>query len=489
MSPEILDQRYELLETVREDTSGTVHLAKHLESGNQYFVRCLDSGLTADPAMVSRLQQELEGLQDLKHEQIGSTFEFQLDKENNRTFVVTECMEGEELGEFIRKQPQGRCPEATFNQLADQILSVLEYAHGEDYIHGNLTTGNIVVNPEGSIILTEFGVDATIDRCLREEFDLLTPASNPYASPERVAGTPPGATSDYYSIGCIFYEMLSGKAPFGESSADRRTPVELEPIAGVSTALNARLLQCLEMDPRKRPLSISEIRAGLSQLESTGGEEEPQENPEEDFPRHGWRRRALAVVVALIVGVILWQWYDSGPPTPIDTSEVSSQPAATVANQEQTPTTSPSGETADAPETRETTVSTPSRPLPTEPPSTPTPGVASQPPATASDQGQTPPTGESDVPEAVETTVSSPANLRGGSYTVQVGAFRSDASARRLLQRLQALGHSAEISTQQRDAESYHRVWVGRFTTRQEALASQSRLREAGFDTYVTTVR
>ena len=187
-------------------------------------------------------------------------------------------------------------------RIAEQVAGTLAAAHAAGIVHRDIKPGNIMVTPEGQVKVLDFGIARTTDGLnLTQTASVLGTA--PYMSPEQAMGQPADARSDIYSLGCVLYEMLTGKPPFmGDLPAAvlhqhvrvaPKPPRALNP--NVPPALDALVLQMLAKSPEDRPQTAAEVRDRLAALDTATEPRprrcpQPRRSPRPPPPRYRPRR-------------------------------------------------------------------------------------------------------------------------------------------------------------------------------------------------------
>ena len=205
-------------------------------------------------------------------------------------FIVMEFVPGRSLADDpARRAPArpGRAP----RDIAAQVADALSAAHAAGIVHRDIKPGNIMVTPDGSVKVLDFGIARAIDGgTLTQTATVL--GTSAYMSPEQALGQPVDARSDIYSLGCVLYEMLTGEPPFiaDVAAAVLHQHVRVAPKPArernpaIPPALDALVMQMLAKSPKDRPQTAAEVRDRLGQALATPGRRRRA--------HHGrWRRR------------------------------------------------------------------------------------------------------------------------------------------------------------------------------------------------------
>src|SRR5579859_7253735 len=200
---------------------GEVYRAHDSKLGRDVALKVLPPAFAGDPDRLARFQREARLLAALNHPNIAQIHG--LEESGGVDALVMEFVEGETLADRIAR---GRIPIADGLTIARQIAEALAAAHAQGIIHRDLKPANVKVRPDGSVKVLDFGLAkwteaaATADlinsptlsaRGTQQGLILGTPA---YMSPEQARGTAVDTRTDIWAFGCVFYEMLSGRAAF-----------------------------------------------------------------------------------------------------------------------------------------------------------------------------------------------------------------------------------------------------------------------------------
>ncbi|HLG98476.1 MAG TPA: protein kinase [Bryobacteraceae bacterium] len=297
---------YEVLKQIGAGGMGVVYQARDLELGRLVAIKVLPSNYEADPDRKRRFLNEARAASALNHPNIVTIHE--IGHAGETDFIVMEYVEGRPLSELIN--PNGLPVEQAVNYTL-QIAKALAAAHAAGITHRDIKPANILISSDGITKIVDFGL-AKQETQVGPEAATMTSAGTEggivvgtpfYMSPEQAEGKPADARSDIFSLGVVFYEMLSGRKPFqgdsqmrtllaiiAESPAPIKAPRELAGIVSAS----------LEKNREKRPRSI-EVVAALTKHSAAA-------TPRAAAFQRRWPWFAIATVVtvALLFGV-LWR--------------------------------------------------------------------------------------------------------------------------------------------------------------------------------------
>jgi serine/threonine-protein kinase len=383
---ELLAGRYRLLTLLGRGGAGEVWQAEDTVLARQVAVKLLRriEGDTLDA--VERFRAEAQSAARLMHPNVVATYD--VGAEGEHVFLVMELVKGPDLQQLMRSSG---LPSATLvADIATQGARGLEAAHAAGIIHRDVKPGNLLLAPDGTVKITDFGIAKGVDTEATAVGVLLGTAS--YVSPEQVRGAAATPASDWYSFGCVLYELLTGAPPFTGPTTESVMRQHLDSVpqpiqrADVGPALSGLVLQLLAKNPQDRPSSAAEVTALLDNnstqvlpfIPSTAPmavgnweeEEEPQPTGSHRAERKGFPFAkvivAIAVVLAAVIGGLLLRESVSNEPP----AQAGGTPSAPVAKVTATPKPKPSP--------------TPSK-TPTKTPS-PTPTKTSQAPPLVSPQ-------------------------------------------------------------------------------------------------------
>jgi TolB-like protein/Flp pilus assembly protein TadD len=302
---------YEIVELRGKGGMGEVYRSRDTRLDREVAVKVLPAELSADEAFRRRFEREAKTLSRLQHPHVCTLHD--LGEAEGRHYLVLEYLEGETLEERLRSGP---LPVAEAVRIGEQIAAGVAAAHAEKVVHRDLKPGNVLLTAHG-VKVVDFGlareaagaVDTRAETAPVLTREGAVVGTLPYMAPEQVEGRATDHRSDVWALGCVLYEMVSGRRPFaGASDAGtvgailEREPPRLE-AAGerVPTGLEAVVGRCLEKSPAARFQAVAEVEAALGEVKARAD-------------AVGRRRSTVALAVAAVLvsvlGVALWR---SGP--------------------------------------------------------------------------------------------------------------------------------------------------------------------------------
>src|SRR6202790_4249914 len=245
-----------------------------VRNGKAVAIKIPHPEMEADPVLYDRFKREEEIGKKLNHPGIVRVLN---DEERSRRYMVLEWVDGRLLRQILNEQKP--LPPERAIRIALGISKALEYIHSQGVVHRDLKPENIMVGPDDQMKLIDFGIAANAGS-RRLTFAKLTEAMGTpdYISPEQVKGKRGDARSDIYTLGIMFYEMLTGQGPFTGPNPfvimnepllnNPIPPREVNP--DVSPELQEIIYRALERDPSKRYPNAREFALDLEHPEKVG---------------------------------------------------------------------------------------------------------------------------------------------------------------------------------------------------------------------------
>ena len=257
--------KYTIVERIGRGGVGTVYRARDRQLGHDVAIKVLNTA-TVDSVQIRRFEKEALALARLAHPGIAAMLD--LVEHQDERLMVMELVRGETLDHLVRRQ--GPLPPVRAAALLVQALSALADAHREGVIHRDLKPANLMLTEAGPLKILDFGVALVVGTDPLTDAGLLvgTPA---YMAPEQVTGAPVDARTDVYSMGLVFYFLVTGKLPFAGKTpalmAQARVDVDPAPavthIRGLPSWVDRILAKALAREPTRRFQSAAEFREAL----------------------------------------------------------------------------------------------------------------------------------------------------------------------------------------------------------------------------------
>ena len=328
---------YEVIGPLGAGGMGEVYRARDTRLGRDVAVKVLPPQLAATPEGRARFEREARVISQLSHPHICTVHD--VGRHEGIDFLVLELLEGEELRTRLSRGPLEL---VELVPLATQICSALERAHRAGVVHRDLKPGNIMLTGNGAKLL-DFGLarpgalvtpadglsqSPTVAQALTAEGSLV--GTFQYMSPEQLEGREADARSDVWALGCVLYEMATGRPAFaGESQASliaaimTGQPRPVREVASVAPAgLESVIRRCLEKRPEARPQSAQDVGFMLELAVSAAGEPAAAATlPPGRAPRRPWMPMALAALAVAVAAFVAGRV--TAPPPPPGSIRVS----------------------------------------------------------------------------------------------------------------------------------------------------------------------
>jgi eukaryotic-like serine/threonine-protein kinase len=257
--------RYELGPQIERGGMAIVYRATDTVLNREVAVKVLAGALARDEGFVRRFEREARNVARLSHPNVVQVFD--AGSEDDTHFMVMELVEGTTLAEVIEREAPVPADRAA--RIAADVAEALGAAHAKEIVHRDVKPANVLLTANGTVKVADFGIARAADSArITQTGTLLGTAA--YVSPEQAVGMPATPRSDIYSLGCVLFEMLTGRPPF-----TAETPVAMlqrhlnDPVsppssqASVPEALDRLVVACLAKDPSSRPPSASDLRRDL----------------------------------------------------------------------------------------------------------------------------------------------------------------------------------------------------------------------------------
>jgi len=316
-----------------EGGMGQVYRARDSRLDRDVAIKILPGVWLDDPERRARFDREARLLAALNHPHVGAIYG--VEEVDGTRALVLELVEGPTLAERLERGPLALTDALT---IASQIAEALDAAHQSGIVHRDLKPANIKIRPDGHVKVLDFGlakiaadestpemsVGATATVATRHGAVLGTAA---YMSPEQARGLPVDKRTDVWAFGCIFYEMLTGRAAFARASFSDTivATLEHEPEwqslpATTPSAVRRLLKRCLEKNVARRLRDIGDIAIALRDVRAGNDDVDHRAaSPGVPRPTRAWLAAGVtAILAALIAGGAVWTL----KPTPLPAVQV-----------------------------------------------------------------------------------------------------------------------------------------------------------------------
>lgn len=209
-----INDRYEIIKSIGEGGMANVYLAYDTILDRRVAVKVLRGDLSNDEKFVRRFQREALSASSLSHPNIVEMYD--VGEDNGIYYIIMEYIEGKTLKQLIKKRGALTLSEAIDIML--QITDGISEAHNSYIIHRDLKPQNIMIKDDGSIKITDFGIAMALNSTQLTQTNSVM-GSVHYLPPEQASGKGSTIRSDIYSMGILFYELLTGNLPFRGDNA------------------------------------------------------------------------------------------------------------------------------------------------------------------------------------------------------------------------------------------------------------------------------
>ncbi len=263
--------KYEVIEEIARGGMGVVYRARDIDLDREVALKIVLSGVGSSADEVRRFRAEAETAAKLRHPNIVPIYE--IGESNDRLYLAFEYVSGGTLAERIEHKPISARQAA---EMVQSIASAIDYAHSQGVVHRDLKPNNILVDNEGIVKVTDFGLAKRVDADQSITHAGAVVGTPCYMSPEQARGKKVGPAADVYSLGVILYQMLTGRVPFsGVTTAETleqvqtHQPVPLRQLVPtIPRDLETICLKCLEKSIQHRYPSASELAGDLKRFAS-----------------------------------------------------------------------------------------------------------------------------------------------------------------------------------------------------------------------------
>ena len=339
-STQTYGSRYAVIERVGTGGMAAVYRARDELLGRDVALKVLSERLSRDGSFGERFRREAQSAANLNHPNIVSLYDYGAD--NDTYFIVMEYIDGRTLADIIRDE--GPLLPERAAEIAADVAAALSRAHNADLVHRDIKPANIMITSSGQTKVTDFGIARALtrgdDQTVTQTGMVIGTAA--YLSPEQAQGNPVDARSDVYSLGCVLYEMLTGRAPFSGDTplaiaykhVRESAPPPSSANSDVPPELDAVIMKSMSKNPDNRYSSATEMKQDLDRFLSgqrveatpvladdtlaTPGTSQTQVLRQTDYIAPSEQRRrgglwyvGLALLILALFGVAAWLLFNN----------------------------------------------------------------------------------------------------------------------------------------------------------------------------------
>jgi hypothetical protein len=255
----VLDDRYLITLCLGRGGMGAVYKAVDQETGSECAIKVLIPDLTGSPEAMQNLRREVATASKLTHQNLLRVNHLGL--RGTEAYLVMELVDGEDL-ETYRRRKGGCLSEDDFLHLMPQLLAGLDFLHDRGIVHLDIKPHNIMVTPAGEVKITDFGISKSIKEQVGAEQQQSIVGTLCFMAPEQIRGESTDRRTDIYSLGVMFYLLLTGEWPYPTNTPEQirswhlggeadvsRVPARWRPLVKKCLARNpgGRFRTCQEM--------------------------------------------------------------------------------------------------------------------------------------------------------------------------------------------------------------------------------------------------
>jgi eukaryotic-like serine/threonine-protein kinase len=268
----IIAGRYRLVALLGRGGMGEVYRADDLTLDQPVALKFLPEGVGGDSDKLAQFHNELRTARQVSHKNVVRLYD--LGETNGRRFLTMEYVDGEDLASLLRRI--GRIPQDKAIELARQLCAGVAAAHERGVLHRDLKPANLMIDGEGNVRITDFGIAApaaSVASGTEPQYGSVPVfAGTPqYMAPEQLMGQPASVRTDLYALGLVLFEIFTGRRAYDaktlgdlkqlHDTGSVTTPSSV--VRDLDPAVERVILRCLDKDPQKRPGSALAVAAAL----------------------------------------------------------------------------------------------------------------------------------------------------------------------------------------------------------------------------------
>ncbi|MCE5292751.1 MAG: serine/threonine protein kinase [Nocardiaceae bacterium] len=317
---------YQILRTLGQGGMAKVYLVQHPRLPRQYALKVLSPHLADDPNFRARFEREAHLAAQLDHPNVVAVHDRGID--HGLMWLAMQYVDGTDASALLQTHPNGLDPMRALSILT-QAAAGLDAAHHQGMLHRDVKPSNLLLTRDGRVLVADFGIARAIDDATDLTATGNMVATIAYAAPEVISGERADHRSDVYSLGCTFFELLTGSKVFPRPTqvatmdahlhATPPPPTQMRP--GLPHALDAVIATALRKDPNQRFQSCRQLAEAATAALSTTSTRvlatpalTPRPMPRRKKSKR-WPVAAAVVILAAAVGVGAWKFWPDNQTT------------------------------------------------------------------------------------------------------------------------------------------------------------------------------
>jgi serine/threonine-protein kinase len=298
--------RYRVIRKIGNGAMGAVYEAEHVDLGRRVALKVLAAEHATSPEYAARFRREARALSRLSNPNLVTLHDFG-QTSDGRLFCAMELLEGETLEGYLQRE--GAADWRLAVQMGIDVAEALNQAHAAGLVHRDLKPSNLFLCLDGSFKLLDFGLVKMADEAgepTQDKSSLTLFGTPEYMAPEQILGTKVDERADIYALGCVLYELCTGRRPFEGPNAvsvldakQTRMPEGLReraPSRAIPAEVDRIVMRCLAREPENRFANAEQL------IEKLRGALRAPERSRERRRNFGRAVVALALGVAVLVG-------------------------------------------------------------------------------------------------------------------------------------------------------------------------------------------
>lgn len=305
----ILADRYRIIGLLGRGGMGEVYRADDLRLGQPVALKFLPESVAGDNVRLAQFHNEVRIARQVSHRNVCRVYD--IGESNGSIFLTMEYVDGEDLASLLKRI--GRFPQDRAIEIARQLCAGLAAAHEQGVLHRDLKPANVMIDREGRVRITDFGLAGLADEI--QDIRAGTPA---YMAPEQLAGKEVSIRSDIFALGLVLFEIFTGKRAF-----DAKTVAELlrmhdeglmltpsSAVNDLDPVVERVIMRCLEREPARRPATAIAVSAALPGGDPLAAALAAGETPSPEMVANAGQRDAispwygLSAIAIIVAGII-----------------------------------------------------------------------------------------------------------------------------------------------------------------------------------------